>query len=145
MRIGRLEIAAMIPHGGEMCLLDEVIAWDTASIRCASESHRSAVNPLARDGVLPVLCGLEYAAQAMAIHGRLTDAVSERPRAGYLASIRDVKWAVARLDNLAGTLMIEAEKLAGDGAGVLYRFALTSRGDAVLSGRAAVLLDAGKT
>ncbi len=141
MTIGRHDIATLIPHAGDMCLLDEVTAWDTTRIRCVSSTHRARGNPLSRDGVLPILSGLEYAAQAMAIHGRLTGAIAARPRVGYVASVRDVKWTVSRLDDLPGTLTVEAEKLAGDGSGVLYRFALLSEGDAVLNGRAAVFLD----
>ena len=61
----------MIPHTGAMCLLDGVLQWDTSTIQCVSRSHRDAHNPLRIDGRLPTLCGIEYAAQAMAVHGGL--------------------------------------------------------------------------
>ena len=119
MRLGKAEIAAMIPHAGRMCLLDEVERWSEAAIRCISRSHRDADNPLRAGAELPALCGIEYAAQAMAVHGRLSAAVGERPRAGYSGSVGDVVCRVRRLDELEHDLVIEADRLAGDGARVL--------------------------
>jgi predicted hotdog family 3-hydroxylacyl-ACP dehydratase len=133
----------MIPHAGAMCLLDSVLEWDTARIRCSSHTHRDRTNPLRVDGRLPALCGIEYAAQAMAVHGRLTNNVSGRPRAGYLASLREVSCSAENLDELEGDLVVEAERLLGDEALVIYRFTLSVGGIEVLSGQAAVVLDAG--
>jgi len=82
------------------------------------------------------------AAQAMAVHGRLSSTVSARPRAGYLASVSDVLCKARRLDDLGGELVIEAERLAGDEARVLYAFRVLSKNHEVLSGKAAVVLAA---
>jgi predicted hotdog family 3-hydroxylacyl-ACP dehydratase len=132
----------MIPHAGRMCLLDEVSAWDASTIRCLARSHRDAANPMRAGGELPALCGIEYAAQAMAVHGRLSSAVTEKPRTGYLASVSDVVCAARRLDDLDADLVIEAEKLAGDDGRVLYRFALSSGPNEILQGKATVVLSA---
>ena len=78
----------------------------------------------------------------MAVHGRLSDALASRPRAGYLASVSDVMCNVRRLDDLDAELVIEAEKLAGDEGRVLYRFALFSSSNQILQGKAAVVLAA---
>lgn len=126
-----------------MCLLDEVAAWDPERIRCIARSHRDAGNPLRAEAGLPALCGIEYAAQAMAAHGRLCAAVSRTPRAGYLASVSDVVCNAERLDDLEEDLVIEAERLAGDEGRVLYRFAVFSGNLEVLSGKAVVVLDPG--
>jgi predicted hotdog family 3-hydroxylacyl-ACP dehydratase len=123
-----------------MCLLHEVLEWNAASIRCVSRGHRDADNPLRAGAVLPALCGIEYAAQAMAVHGALSAAVRERPRAGYLASVSDVVCQAERLDDLAQDLLVEAERLAGDGERVLYRFALFAGSTELLRGQAAVVL-----
>jgi predicted hotdog family 3-hydroxylacyl-ACP dehydratase len=141
MRMSRAEIAELIPHGGAMCLLDGVLEWDASRIRCMSRSHRDAANPLRVDGHLPALCGIEYAAQAMAVHGGLAGAARGKPRAGYLASLRDVACRKDRLDDLEGDLIIEAEQEAADGARVIYSFTLRVGAVEVLSGRAAVVLD----
>ena len=139
--IGGDEIAMLIPHAGTMCLLDEVLRWDETSIRCRSARHRALDNPMRHAGRLGVLCGIEFAAQAMAAHGRLAGGVDRKPQAGYLASLRDVKCRTDRLDMLAGDLLIDAERLMGDAQQVIYQFLLSADGAEVLSGRAAVVLD----
>lgn len=141
--IDRARIATLIPHAGTMCLLDQVVEWDARSIRCRAISHRDPANPLALEGRLGAACGVEYAAQAMALHGGLTGAVDGRPTAGYLASLRALVLRVDRLDDLAGDLVIEADRLAGEASSVSYQFSLSHAGALLLSGRAAVILDAG--
>ncbi len=64
-------IETLLPHAGRMRLIDSVISYDEQSIVCESDSHRAADHPLAEAGVLSIICGLEYGAQAMAIHGAL--------------------------------------------------------------------------
>jgi predicted hotdog family 3-hydroxylacyl-ACP dehydratase len=140
--IGKAEIAGLIPHQGAMCLLDSVLRWDQTTIRCLATSHRASGNPLAREGRLAGICGVEYAAQAMALHGRLVGAVGGRAAAGYLASLREVECRVERLDTLEDDLVVEAEQLLGDAAHVIYRFALRAGPAALMTGRAAVVLEA---
>lgn len=141
MEIGRSEIEDLIPHAGAMVLLDTVVSWDASQITCRAVSHRNTDHPLAVGGALPTLCGLEYAAQAMALHGRLSGAVGTRPRKGYVASVRNLVWHTERLDTLLSPLLIEAELIAQDGGAVIYRFAVTAEGVEVLTGRATVLLE----
>ena len=128
-----------------MCLLDAVARWDADRISCVSRTHRDPDNPMRAAGRLPALCGVEYAAQAMAVHGALTDALPGRPRAGYLASIRDVVCRVDRLDAGEGDLIVEAERLMGDDHHAVYRFSLRMQETELLSGRATVALDAGRS
>jgi len=135
-------IAARIPHSGSMCLLDAVVAWDAERICCTATSHRAADNPLRSKGRLASVCGIEYAAQAMATHGALVGEEGKRPRVGMLTSVRGVQTHIERLDTLDGPLDIEAERIGGDDNTVLYRFAVRCADRLVLSGRAAVILDA---
>ncbi|MBB5373935.1 3-hydroxylacyl-ACP dehydratase [Acidocella aromatica] len=145
MSIGHEQIQGMIPHSGTMCLLDEVLDWDAASVRCLSRRYRNAENPLRRpDGTLGTACGIEIAAQAMAVHGRLTAPEDGVPVPGYLVSLRDVRLASPLLDDTKGPLLIEAKLLMGDGSGATYEFAVTSQGTPWLSGRATVLFGAEK-
>jgi predicted hotdog family 3-hydroxylacyl-ACP dehydratase len=139
--LDRSAIAALIPHDGAMCLLDGVLAWNPTSITCIASSHRAADNPLAAEGRLDVICGVEYAAQAMAVHGGLIGA-GRRPTAGYLASLRDVVCRLDRLDLLEGDLLVTADLLIADAGRVIYNFILTSDDQPVMSGRAAVVIDA---
>lgn len=140
--LDRSWIAARIPHSGAMCLLDTVLAWDDARIHCTAISHRDPGNPLRAHGRLAAVCGVEYAAQAMAVHGALRDTAQARPRAGFLASVRGVEAHVPRLDTFDAPLDIEAERVSGDGNNVLYRFTVRCAERTLLTGRAAVVLDA---
>jgi predicted hotdog family 3-hydroxylacyl-ACP dehydratase len=142
VQLSAAQIAQLIPHSGAMCLLDGVLRWDERRILCASSGHRAADNPLRAGDRLPALCGVEYAMQAMAVHGGLTGKTAGRPRTGYLASLRDVECRSERLDDLPGELLVEAELLAGDGAQASYRFSLRVGEVEVLHGRALVVLDA---
>jgi predicted hotdog family 3-hydroxylacyl-ACP dehydratase len=141
--VSKEEIAGMIPHAGVMCLLEGVVFWDANRIRCVSGTHRDPHNPMRTDGGLPALCGIEYAAQAMAVHGGLGGAVGARPKTGYLASLRAVVCLRRRLDDLAGDLIVDAERLMGEGNRVMYRFNVRVGSVDVLGGRAMVILDAG--
>ncbi len=143
MRVDKAGIAALIPHAGAMCLLDEVTHWDDCTVSARSRTHRDAGNPLRSDGCIPALSAIEYAAQAMAVHGALVGAVSERPLAGYLVSVRKVICLSPRLDDHEGDLFVEARQLAGDAERVMYSFALRVGDAEVLSGTATVKLDAG--
>jgi predicted hotdog family 3-hydroxylacyl-ACP dehydratase len=142
MLMSREAIAAMIPHSGAMCLLDGVLAWDASTIRCSSRSHLADDNPLRVAGELSAWCGVEYAAQAMAVHGVLAGNVGTRPRLGYLASLRKVSCRRRRLDDLEGDLVVWAERLMGEETRVIYRFEVGVGKIEVLSGQAAVVLEA---
>jgi predicted hotdog family 3-hydroxylacyl-ACP dehydratase len=144
MRLDRTWIERNIPHHGRMCLLDEVLDWDALHIRCRSGNHRAADHPLRSQGRLGVACGIEYAAQAMAVHGALVGQAStgSAPEAGFLAALRDVRLCVPRLDDIATDLICEAALVAGDHGTALYEFALWSGARPLLSGRATVVFDA---
>lgn len=125
-----------------MCLLDAVLDWDDTRITCCATSHADPDNPLRADGRLGAANGIEYAAQAMAVHGALLAGDDGAPRQGYLTSVRGVTLHVARLDDLAGALQIAAERLSGDTNHILYQFSVNHAGRCLLEGRAAVVLDA---
>ena len=137
-----IAIARLIPHAGAMCLLAEVSFWDAKVIHCSARSHREPDNPLAAGGRLGAACGVEYAAQAMAVHGGLVNRLERRPMAGYLISVRALSLHRPYLDDLDGDLVVEAEILAGEGMRMSYRFSLSCLGAPILDGRAAVLLEA---
>jgi predicted hotdog family 3-hydroxylacyl-ACP dehydratase len=136
-------ILAHVPHQGRMCLLDRVDTWNESSLQCRAHSHRNLDNPLRAHGRLAAACGIEYAAQAMAIHGALLAAEGSPPATGYLTSVRSVELQVSRLDTLQADLQIAVERLSGDENNVLYQFSLAAAGQLLLTGRASVVLDAG--
>jgi len=135
-------IARLIPHQGRMCLLQSVLECSPARIRCRTRSHRDADHPLACEGVLRSAAAIEYAAQAMALHGALNLREGVIGRPGYIASARDVRLHVPRLDEVAGELLVEAENLAGNERQVAYRFAVREEeGQPLVEGRVTVVLD----
>jgi predicted hotdog family 3-hydroxylacyl-ACP dehydratase len=144
------DIARRIPHQGSMCLLEQVTEWDNTRLSCTAASHRAASNPLRANGQLGAACAIEYAAQAMAIHGALiaeaaahaAGAISKAPAAGYLVSVRGVQLQVERLDDLSDVLTIHAERISGDSHTILYGFTVLAALVPIASGRAVVMLDA---
>jgi predicted hotdog family 3-hydroxylacyl-ACP dehydratase len=143
--LDRLWIEAHIPHRGRMCLLDEVVEWDAARIRCRSATHRAADNPLRSYGRLGAACGVEYAAQAMAVHGALVAGLpgvsgAQGPASkGYLASVRNVVLNVTRLDDVETDLLTDAARMTGDERSVIYEFSISGAGRTLLSGRVSVV------
>ena len=131
-------IALLVPHHGAMCLLDRLMAWNASSIRCETDRHRDSTNPLRRDGLLPAVCGLEFALQATALHGALRAGAAQS--IGFVSSLRDAQFDVARLDDIAGTLSIDAIAEVMERSGFIYRFTIGAAGTTLLSGRAAVML-----
>ena len=140
--LDRAGIAARIPHQGNMCLLDTVVDWTETAISCSAISHRDPANPLRAEGRLGAANGIEYAAQAMAVHGVLLAGSGQPLGVGYLASVRGVRLHVGRLDDVAGELHVEATRLSGDDALILYQFAVSAGGLCLAEGRVSVVLDA---
>jgi predicted hotdog family 3-hydroxylacyl-ACP dehydratase len=139
--IGKAQIRRLIPHSGRMCLLDRVTQWDDRSIICISNTHRDPTNPLRRDGRLWAVHALEYAAQAVAVHGGLrARSTGATAPPGYLAALRDAHLHVIRLDNVASPLQICAFRLFGDAANTVYECRV-SAGDVLLAdGRITIIL-----
>jgi len=126
-----------------MCLLDCVEAWDEQRIQCRASSHRAMDNPLRAYDRLGTACGIEYAAQAMAVHGALLappDSVGAR--VGYLVSLRGTQLHVPRLDDIADDLLVEATCITRSENNILYQFSVSAAGQSLLDGRATVVLDA---
>lgn len=144
MPIGKAQIAALIPHAGAMCLLDEVTRWDETSLSALSRAHRDEANPLRADGRLSTWSAIEYAAQAMAVHGGLSGSVAGRPHAGYLVSLRKVVSLAPHLDDLPGDLVVEARQLMGDAERVMYAFSIRVGDREVVNGNATVMLSVGE-
>jgi predicted hotdog family 3-hydroxylacyl-ACP dehydratase len=133
------DIAALIPHQGGMCLVEDVIEWDDSRIVLTTSTHRSLDNPLRVDGKLRAVHLCEYGAQAMAVHGALK-AAPERAPPGMLVSLRSVTFARDYIHDLAGLLRIEAECLQATDSSQQYSFRITHDDETVAEGRAAVLL-----
>ena len=138
--LDRAGIAARIPHAGAMCLLDALLSWDADEIVCRAGDHADPAHPLRLSGELPAASALEYASQAMALHGALCAPAAAGPTPGFLASARGVQLHVGRLDDAPGPLRVRARRLAGDAGQAMYAFELRdARERTLVDGRATVL------
>ena len=138
MSLNKEQLCRLIPHAGTMCLLDRVEHWDDTTIVCTSRTHRDLDNPLRTRDQLHAVCGVEYAAQAMAVHGGLSAATGSAP--GYLAGLRDVRLEAQRLDNIEEQLEVRATRIMADAGSLIYRFTVSAGTTELLSGRATVFL-----
>ena len=133
--MNRDQICARLPHAGRMCLIDRLESFDEESIHCRARSHRDADNPLRSHGRLHAVCGVEYAAQAMALHGSLTAGNDAPPALGYLASVRDLQLDIDDLAGVNDDLEIRARRLSGDASGFIYEFDIHAGARRLLAGR----------
>ncbi len=132
------DIRTLIPHAGDMCLLERIVNTSDSEMVCATFSHRSPTNPLRRDGKLAALHLAEYGAQTMAIHGGLHTA-GEAARGGMLVAIRDLRLQVARIDDIESELTVQAVKLVANAGGRIYSFSARAGGRELATGRVSVM------
>lgn len=141
MRMTRKEIAALIPHGEGICMLDEVVGWNDAGIRCRTQAV-SEGNPLAEGGRLHAPVLVEYAAQAAAVHAGLLggDEGAGPDKPALVGAVRNLD--LLEKPEMGTDLEIEAWCTARSGDGAIYEFEVHQRhplirGKLVLSGRLA--------
>jgi predicted hotdog family 3-hydroxylacyl-ACP dehydratase len=101
----REQFAHLLPHSGDMLLIDEVLSWQAQQITCRCYSHKKTDHPLRLAGKLSALHLIEYGAQAMAVHcGLLTG----QAHPGFLAAVRAAHFYIDDLDGVTTDLLIQA-------------------------------------
>ena len=141
LSISKAALCRLIPHHGAMCLLDTVERWDDTSVMCTTTSHRDTTNPLRRDNQLEAICGLEYAAQAMAVHvGLLEQGKEHRLTVGYLGAVKNLMLHATRLDDVKRDLTVQATRLVGEAGSFIYAFRVSVERQKLLDGRASIFL-----
>jgi predicted hotdog family 3-hydroxylacyl-ACP dehydratase len=136
--IPAVPVERMLPHAGAMVHVDEIVYADPMRIECRTQAHLRAGFPLAVDGRVSSLCGIEIAAQAMALHAAAGDP-AHRVQAGRLASVSDIEVLHDRLDDRPGPLHVEAILEQAGARGSAYRFSVAAGGDVLVRGRALVM------
>lgn len=139
MQLSQYEICQLLPHNGAMCLLSAVETWDEQTICCRATSQTDSLNPLCHNGKITVINGIEYAAQAMGVHGALLVAAGT-PVLAYLAALREVKLYGDTLHQYP-ELTIKCGRLGGDNHGFIYTFEISAGDTRLLEGRATVMKD----
>jgi predicted hotdog family 3-hydroxylacyl-ACP dehydratase len=141
-------IASLLPHTGAMVMLESIDHFDETRIVCSTMRHRAADNPM-RNGSgigsrLRALCGIEFAAQAMALHGALRRSPPSALRHGRVAAVREVVVHCRFLDAVEGPLVVECRLEAAAGNAYAYLFTLNGGGEVLLRGTATVMMSEGE-
>lgn len=88
-----------------------------------------------------MIAGLEYAAQAMAVHVGLTTDISERNASvGYLGAVRDLQVHCRTFQQFAENLTIKANVLLQQSMSFIYAFSISARETTLLEGRASIFI-----
>lgn len=124
MLLTRDQLEPLLPHAGAMLMIDSVEAFDEERISCLSERHQATDNPLYRDGRLAALHGIEFAAQAAAIHGGLLSKERKAPLR-VLAAVRKANFSRPWLDELPGPLRIVSTIVMLDPKAAVYQASVT--------------------
>ncbi len=114
------QLEPLVPHAGEMLMIDGVKAYDDQSIHCQSLRHQAIDNPLRRDGKLSAVHAIEFAAQAAAVHGGLMNKGSKAPLRA-LAAVRKASFSRPWLDDLHGALEIVSNLIMLDRQAAVYQ------------------------
>lgn len=140
--VNKQEVARCLPHEGPMVLLERVLQCTEESLECETSTHLQPEHPLSIEGQLSVFAGVEYAAQAMALHKCLNAESDGKVRSGFVAVTSNLMPHLVVLNQASGTLNVAVNMLDSSGGGSLYEFHI-SHGQKklpVLDGRLLVML-----
>ena len=144
--MNRTQIAELMPHKGDMMLLDKLISWSEDQISCLGWTPGLELHPLREDvsgkPSLPAFNALEYAAQAIALHGILKGQVGETgPRSAFIAGLQELSWSQRDLLDKDWPLILKGEAIGGLGdTGAKYAVTVSNAaGDEILTGKALVM------
>lgn len=129
----RLAIERLLPQKGSMCLIDSAREWDADTIVCLADASRPD-NPLRDEHGVAVVHGVEYGAQAAAVHHLTVGAVDRTPRGGLLLQLRDVRFGVGYLDRLPQPLEVVARCVMASSETARYRFEIRAAGELACRG-----------
>ncbi len=127
--LDKAAIAERIPHADNMVLLDKCVSHDSQGLTCLSSSHVDKSNPLRTSKGLSAICGIEYAAQAIALHSSLLN--TNKVGVGFLAICKNINCKLRYLDTITTEIMVRVEYIAGSAdLGLLqYGFLLSTVDD----------------
>lgn len=133
---------SLLPHQAPMVLIHSPLGYNQEQLQCTCLLENAGHHPLAIDGVLSVYAGVEYAAQAMAAHARLTahaDAASA-PRKGFVAVASKLNAEVANLNSLGESIVVSVCLLASNKDSSMYSFNIHASQQLLLSGQLMAVL-----
>ena len=116
------DIAELIPHTGNMVLLDEINQWDNNSITATAFSKAPHDNPLLEESDnyrFDSMLLIEYGAQAAAVHAALLSSGLGEQRPAYIGAVKNVAITQPNLDPTL-TITINASMLLANANGAIY-------------------------
>ena len=137
------EIEQHLPHAGKMSLLDKVTHADLLTLSASAVSHLSSDNPLRFNNKLSCINGIEYAAQAMAIHGFLLSELKQTEastQTGYIATVRNIDIFSPFFPKTESVIKIEVKQLMSAANGFTYQFHISDGKKALISGKITIFL-----
>ncbi|WP_232426971.1 hypothetical protein WKI13_06460 [Teredinibacter turnerae] len=141
------ELHALMPHSGDMCLINKVLSVDDTAIEALAEVEDPDSHPLACDNRLSVLLLPEFAAQAAALHlnGSSESVFGVTDAPVFLAAVKQFNWQGARRCLGGAVLRINAWRLSASAVGAMYQFDATAgdgagEGELSASGRFSLMV-----
>ncbi len=140
------QICQLLPHSGTMCLIDEIVSWDKEMLVAKTMSHTELKNPLTNEDSLNSIHGVEYAAQAMALHSALikSEKMEQTKTRGYLASVKNINILQEYLFEKQGDditpLLIKVFVLMAGSQGFSYQFEILKGDQVYISGKITIFL-----
>jgi predicted hotdog family 3-hydroxylacyl-ACP dehydratase len=140
--LNRQDVEKCLPHKAAMVLLEKVRHCNSDTLECETTTHLQEDHPLRIEGQLSIFTGIEYAAQAMALHSFLNADYEGKAKTGFVAVTSRVKPYFDFLDQVQDTLNISVALVDASGGGSLYEFCISYGADkaAVLDGKLLVML-----
>ena len=134
LTMSRDEIAALIPHGNAMSVVDNVLACDKDSLLAQTEAHLRADNPL-NDPQGSTVILVEYAAQAAAIHAALNKAGLGASRPAYLGAMKSINLHEKSMAHVTAALSVKVTCVLSDANGAIYDFDIKEEDKVIVDGR----------
>ncbi len=138
--INREQLQTLLPHAGCMSLLNEIVHWDQSEIVAKTQTHLDENNPLRFQRRLSATIAIEYASQAIAVHGSLVNAQRGEPRQGMIGSLINVTYDTTYLDDKENSLLIYASVLQQLDLIQKYHFKVCVQETILISGDILVIL-----
>lgn len=136
-------IDTLLPHAGNMRLLDSVLQVTESEIICRSRSHRRPDNPLVKDDRLRCAALVEYAAQAAAIHASLAGAGIGDQRVALIGAVKSLQLNCRDVPGDCEQLQINARAALQGRDGAVYEFSVEGSGQPLATGRLVLLVPDG--
>lgn len=130
------QIAKMLPHAGDMCLLSKVLTWDAEQLTGLAVDLNFKNNPLLCDAELFSITGVEYAAQAVAVHAGL--ASGQTSGEGYLVQIKNINIHKPKLSS--EPIKVAVYKQALQPYSMIYDFKISESAELIIEGTLMIAL-----